>query len=229
MLAQLIKRPFRIRVTPPATPNPMIADGLSTDMDERMDHFASIPGMLPRERGLALYCLAFSSNITGDIVEIGSWQGRSTCFFAQACRDSNNGIVRAIDHFKGNVGKEHHYAVGQPDLSDLEPNFRRNVAEAGLDPWVKLYNMPAQEAADKHTKDFNDVRLLFIDGDHSYEGVTRDISLFSPLLKSGGLIVFDDYHNGGGGVVKAVGEHILNGGGFDDFVQFPGVLIARKR
>jgi cephalosporin hydroxylase len=34
--------------------------------------------------------------------------------------------------------------------------------------------------------------LLFIDGDHSYEGVKADFSNFSPLVSPGGLIVFHD-------------------------------------
>jgi len=36
------------------------------------------------------------------------------------------------------------------------------------------------------------VDFLFIDGDHSYEGVKRDFELWSPLVRSGGLIAFHD-------------------------------------
>lgn len=34
--------------------------------------------------------------------------------------------------------------------------------------------------------------LLFIDGDHSYEGVKHDFEMFSPLVRAGGLIAFHD-------------------------------------
>jgi cephalosporin hydroxylase len=34
--------------------------------------------------------------------------------------------------------------------------------------------------------------LLFIDGDHSYEGVTADFKLYSPLVRQGGMIVLHD-------------------------------------
>jgi len=34
--------------------------------------------------------------------------------------------------------------------------------------------------------------LLFIDGDHTYEGVRRDFEMYSPLVREGGLIVFHD-------------------------------------
>lgn len=38
----------------------------------------------------------------------------------------------------------------------------------------------------------NDVDLLFIDGDHSYEGVQKDYYNFFPLVKNDGYIVFHD-------------------------------------
>lgn len=38
----------------------------------------------------------------------------------------------------------------------------------------------------------NDVDFLFIDGDHSYEGVKRDYHDYSKFVKPGGLIVFHD-------------------------------------
>lgn len=34
--------------------------------------------------------------------------------------------------------------------------------------------------------------ILFIDGDHSYDGVKRDFELYSPFVRSGGLIAFHD-------------------------------------
>jgi len=36
------------------------------------------------------------------------------------------------------------------------------------------------------------VDFLFIDGDHSYDGVKRDYELWSPLVRRGGLIAFHD-------------------------------------
>ena len=34
--------------------------------------------------------------------------------------------------------------------------------------------------------------VLFIDGDHTYEGVKKDFELYSPFVRSGGLIAFHD-------------------------------------
>ena len=40
--------------------------------------------------------------------------------------------------------------------------------------------------------------FLFIDGDHSYEGVREDFRMYSPLVRSGGLIAFHDIAESGG-------------------------------
>jgi predicted O-methyltransferase YrrM len=36
------------------------------------------------------------------------------------------------------------------------------------------------------------VDLIFIDGDHSYEGVKQDFEIYAPLVRSDGLIAFHD-------------------------------------
>jgi len=36
------------------------------------------------------------------------------------------------------------------------------------------------------------VDFLFIDGDHTYEGVKKDFEMYSPLVRSGGIIAFHD-------------------------------------
>jgi cephalosporin hydroxylase len=41
----------------------------------------------------------------------------------------------------------------------------------------------------------NEIDILFIDGDHSYQGVINDFLLYEELVKKGGYIVFDDYND----------------------------------
>ena len=38
----------------------------------------------------------------------------------------------------------------------------------------------------------NKVDFLFIDDDHSYEGVKKDFEMYSPLVRKGGIIAFHD-------------------------------------
>tara|TARA_R100001509_G_scaffold153787_1_gene114914 strand:+ start:190 stop:432 length:243 start_codon:yes stop_codon:yes gene_type:complete len=50
----------------------------------------------------------------------------------------------------------------------------------------------------------NSIDFLYVDGNHSYEAVLQDITLYYPKVKSGGLIIFDDYSEPG--VAKAALE-----------------------
>jgi predicted O-methyltransferase YrrM len=49
--------------------------------------------------------------------------------------------------------------------------------------------------------------FVFIDGDHSYEGVKRDLAAWLPKVKPGGWLMGHDYGNKpDGGVKRAVDE-----------------------
>lgn len=165
-----------------------------------------IPNMLSRQTAFSLYLLCYLQELRGDVVEIGSWQGYSTAHLARAVRDSGNGTLFAIDHFKGNAGKEQFYVVERPDLSDLRQGFENNLRRLDLWDGIRLLEMPNEEAV-RHLEGVK-LRLLFIDGDHSRIGVEKDIALFFPLLLPGGLVVFDDFSPEFSGLVDAVGEFV---------------------
>jgi len=44
----------------------------------------------------------------------------------------------------------------------------------------------------------NELDFLFIDGDHTYEGVRADFMMYSPFVRDGGLIAFHDVAESGG-------------------------------
>jgi len=48
--------------------------------------------------------------------------------------------------------------------------------------------------------------LVYVDGDHTYEGCHRDIVAWYGIVKTGGIMVFDDYSDLFPGVIKAVDE-----------------------
>ena len=53
-------------------------------------------------------------------------------------------------------------------------------------------------------------KLLFIDGDHSYEGVKNDIETMKKYLVKGGIICFDDAFTSYDGVNDAIEECVIN-------------------
>lgn len=52
------------------------------------------------------------------------------------------------------------------------------------------------------------ISVLFIDGDHSYQGCKRDIEAWLPHMKEGGVIFFHDCDETSPGVVQAVAEFV---------------------
>ena len=199
----IAKSGYEVTRVPEAEPMTGIAS-----IESLVERFEYVPGMLDWSNAGLLYLLSRTSSVRGDVVELGSWQGRSTCFLAQGCRDSGNGVVHAVDHFKGNTGRESHYVVGKEDLSDLKSNFETNIARAGLSDRVVLHDMSSQDARSEVS---SPVRLLFIDAEHTYSAVTNDISVWRDALTPGAIVVFDDVAASFPGVVKAVRE------GFEGF------------
>ena len=177
-----------------------------TSLREYQHETASIPGLVAQESADVLYALCRTQELRGDVLEIGSWQGKSTSYLARAVKDSGNGRVVAIDHFKGAPGREAIYRLSRDDLSDLEEGFRENMIRLGLDRIVTLLPLPSHKAHELITD--RAFRFIFIDGDHTEEGVRLDIQLFCPLLLPGGLVVFDDFDATFPGLVRAVEEWV---------------------
>lgn len=52
------------------------------------------------------------------------------------------------------------------------------------------------------------ISLLFIDGDHSYEGCKKDIQAWLPHMKQHGVIFFHDHDESSPGVLQAASEFV---------------------
>jgi predicted O-methyltransferase YrrM len=130
-----------------------------------------------------LYHLALLGQGPGEVVEIGSYLGRSTVVLAQAVADAGMGQVVAVDPHTGALG------IGPPRATDQE--FRRNIARCGLDQHVKLVHATSVDAAKQWRG--GSVRMLFVDGWHSYEAVIEDVIAWAPFLTPAATVVFDDY------------------------------------
>lgn len=142
-----------------------------------------------------LYSLAIeTADIAGDVVEIGCWKGRSTCFLAAGCRDSG-GIVIAVDPFTGSPD----YALGGKEPSEFLAKhgstldaFRINIRDVGLQEYVSERVGYSTDVA----RSFRGAcRLLFIDGDHRMPEPQRDFEAWFPFVSPGGAICFDDVGN----------------------------------
>jgi predicted O-methyltransferase YrrM len=192
----------------------------ATALPELLRRLDAIPGNVSLQRCLLLYLLAFAAG-EGDVVEIGSWLGRSTAFLAQACEDTDNGVVHAIDSFRGNPGTERLLPVPLPDM---EQAMRENIERVGLAHRVVVHPKPSQEAREEV---HGPVRMLFIDGEHTHDAVSSDLS-YADLLGPGGILVLDDVSESFPGVVSAA-RSFLRRGGFSRPFQGRGFLVARRK
>jgi len=121
-------------------------------------------------------------------LEIGCFEGRATCWFLENALN-DDGLIVCVDPFQGSM--EH----ADMDLSDLYKRFQGNVYEV-LKPTQNLvtltepsYNVLAFLIHQKQQFDF-----IYIDGDHTAPAVLTDACMAWPLLKKGGIMLFDDYH-----------------------------------
>jgi predicted O-methyltransferase YrrM len=134
----------------------------------------------------------------GAVVEIGRFKGGSTVVFAAALRDG----VELWSY-------DAHVAL-RPDLpgSLLDAELLATLERYGLAPKVHLL------VGDSKTVDPppGAIRLLFVDGDHSYEGARADFERWGALVAPGGRVLFHDAVDTGGygnvypGVARAVAE-----------------------
>lgn len=113
------------------------------------------------------------------IVEIGSYLGRST----RALGDNTKGVVYAIDNFGGVQDMELPAAI-RDNVFELFIYNNATLITAGRVIPVLADHSQAQVPI---TPD-----MVFIDGDHHYEAVKRDIQIWLPRLQKGGLLCGHD-------------------------------------
>ena len=130
---------------------------------------------------------ALNELATGDLaVEIGTREGYSASIIAK-----NVKTLYVVDHW---------------ETLDVFRTFKDNMNEMKLN--VHPLVMKSVDAA----RIFKDgiLDFVFIDGDHTYEGVKSDIEAWLPKLKVGGVMAGHDYKEGAKGLRRAVDEKFDN-------------------
>ena len=75
---------------------------------------------------------------------------------------------------------------------------------------ITLIEKSSEEASDLIEDDSLD--FIFIDGDHSYDAVKRDVNLYYKKVKSGGIFAGHDYNLAKNHVDRAVDEFMMENG-----------------
>jgi len=139
---------------------------------------------------------------------------------------SAEGVLYAIDP----------YAPGRLGISLPQIIAHAEVGRLmnGTVQWIQATGLSA--ATQLHDKLLQQVDFLFIDGDHSYEGLKGDWTSWSPLIKPGGVVALHDsratpnrpIHDAGS--VRYCQEVIVYHPGFEviEFVDSLTILRARS-
>jgi predicted O-methyltransferase YrrM len=137
------------------------------------------PGWLKEHEGRLLFCLAANLPQPDAVVEIGSAEGKSTIWLASGLKASGRGgRVFAVDPHEAYLGR-----------SNTQEEFERNMRAAGVSEFVVGIGERSEEAAKGWGAP---LKLIFIDGDHSYDAVRRDFELWEKHLVPGGVVAFHD-------------------------------------
>lgn len=119
----------------------------------------------------------------GNLANLGHAQGGSAILMAKSLRDNKlDGVVFSVDVFKC-------------DSRSTDFGFQKvkDVIEAhDIKAWLSLYRGTTDKWGEKFKALDVKFNLLFIDADHSYEGVSNDFKLWSPMLNVGGLVALHD-------------------------------------
>ena len=125
-------------------------------------------------------------------LEIGSFEGRSMVWIAGNMMNPSD-VLHCIDTWEG--GEEH----SEEDMAAVEARFdhNRNLVHLNHDVDVhKHKGTSTQHLAHwlvEDPKDHPTFDFIYIDGSHVAKDVLTDACMAWPLLKQGGIMVFDDY------------------------------------
>ena len=116
-----------------------------------------------------------------NILEVGSYEGRSAIFFLKNFSDSK---ITCVDTW---VGSDEHSNV---NFKLIEKNFDFNTSFYQSNNILMKHKMTSNEFFKKNYKYFD---LIYVDGDHSSDQVKIDLINSWNVLKNGGFLVLDDY------------------------------------
>lgn len=140
-------------------------------------------------REMQFLCLAtLNSAGTGRVVELGSYQGKSTSVIAATIKESGGDPLVTVDPI------------------DPVP-LQRNLAMLKLCDHVDLRNQYSTEFLKKWNEP---IRFLWHDGANDYDTVREDCTRLFPYLCDGAIVAFHDVLNTSGERLHVFDELVLN-------------------
>ena len=190
----------------------------SQDEQTKLLALDEIPSAVNSDQTQVLYCLARDSTAGGDIVEIGSDQGKSTIALGWgASRNTHPCDVHAVDPFLDGIDSS-----GAARQKVFEENLAR--FNAGN---VRLHRM---FSGDYRGQRQTPVRVLFVDAAHDYLNSRYDFVAWRQLISPGGFLAAHDVDNytHGPGTRRAFMDFILKDSDFRLVLHADNLAVAQK-
>lgn len=218
-----------------------------------------VPGWTPFDQLLALFGIAAgSASIGGDLLELGSWCGRSTVALGLAAKLTGR-RVHCFDLFpaasdwyrnadgswslrvrlpEGDVDAYAEQTVWREAFErDIAPLYARH--EGTLDVFretLASFDLAAHVLPHRGTsallgRECRGTRfgIAFIDGDHGYAAVRRDIDRIVPFLLPGAWLCLDDAFTSYEGVDRAIRDFMTSDASFGNGVQVTRKMFAVQK
>ena len=126
------------------------------------------------------------------ILEIGSFEGRSTCYLIENCSKTEPVEIYCVDTWEGGVEHDKN-AMGEVERRfdhNLTVAKQRTSFPASVIKFKKSSTQALAEIISRREAPFD---LIYVDGSHQAPDVLTDAVLAFQLLRVGGIIIFDDY------------------------------------
>lgn len=125
-------------------------------------------------------CLARHATGCRRLVEIGVWHGVTTSLLRSVM--APDGVLLAVDPFpRGRLGISFQRCIARAEV--------RRITNGSV-TWLRATG--AQAAREYVASDGTLVDFIFIDGDHSYDGLRGDWEAWTGLVTGGGLVALHD-------------------------------------
>ncbi len=173
-------------------------------------HAELIPGMCDHEKFCVL-CEIARRCPAGDLVEVGSWWGKSAFILARLARCYGIGKLLCVDPWSNaHLVQNDEQGLVDRVSAQLDAEEALAVFEINLLPYnadhVNYLRLPSTEgalhygarrevatAAFGQTRYAGRIAILHIDGNHSYAAAQADLAAWGGFVLAGGWIVVDDY------------------------------------
>lgn len=183
----------------------------------------TIGGMTDHDK-IAALVEVFRCAPRGDIVEIGSWWGRSAALMLLLSKQYDIGNVLCVDPWTSDRATIDQgvdaldRSSARVDWNDACAIFQCNLAPLA-DGRLNMFRDISAEAARHYglrckitsetfgqTEYAGSISVLHIDGNHAFEHADTDAKAWTPHMAPGGIVIFDDYVWAFGDGPKRVGD-----------------------